>query len=187
MLSPRLKERTRTRMLSRARGQGNDAALAAMILSARHGQSALGGWLGLSAGEFSRLVRRHFPGVKIPTGIRSNLQRPTARSLEWDELRHLLRSHRAGRDVSELLIVDIVCSACLGSDHLWQDLGLFNRTELSQLMWRNFPTLSALNDRDMKWKKFLYKQLCIAEGIYACRAPSCEECTDYAVCFSSED
>ncbi|MFM8444786.1 MAG: nitrogen fixation protein NifQ, partial [Methylococcus sp.] len=35
------------------------------------------------------------------------------------------------------------------------------------------------------WKKFLYKQLCEAEGIYVCRAPSCGECVDYADCFPS--
>jgi len=184
---PPLKERARNRMLSRARGQGNDQALAGMLLNARYGQSALGGWLGLSAVEFARLMRHHFPGAKLPLGLKSHLKRPAARSLEWDELRHLLRSHRAGRDVSELFIADILCSACMGSNHLWEDLGLFNRAELSALMVRNFPTLAARNDRDMKWKKFLYKQLCIAEGIYICRAPSCEECTEYAVCFGPED
>lgn len=186
MTSSTLKERVRSKILIRARGRGNDAALAGMLLNARYGRSALGGWLGLSATDFARLMRRHFPGAKLPLGVRSGLKRPKARSLEWDELRHLLRTHRAGRDVSELFIADIVCSACLGSDHLWQDLGLFNRAELSALMQRNFPTLAARNDRDMKWKKFLYKQLCIAEGIYICRAPSCEECTDYAVCFGPE-
>lgn len=182
-----LKERARSKMVSRARGHGNDAALAAMVLNARFGHSALGGWLGLSAGEFRKLARRHFPGVKLPPGLRSGLQRPSSRSLEWQDLRKLLRAHRAGRDVSELFIADIVCSACLGGDHLWQDLGLFNRAELSQLMERNFPTLAALNVHDMKWKKFLYKQLCIAEGVYICRAPSCEECTDYDACFGPED
>ena len=187
MLTPRLKEHRRRQILVRARGQGNDQALAGMLLNARYGHSALGGWLGLSAGEFRKLICRHFPGVKLPVGLRSGLRRPPARSLEWMELRHLLRRHRAGRDVSELFIADIVCSACLGSDHLWQDLGLFNRKELSALMARNFPTLAARNDRDMKWKKFLYKQLCIAEGIYVCRAPSCEECTDYDVCFGPEE
>lgn len=187
MLSPRLKERVRTRMLARARGRGNDAALAGMVLNARYGRSALGGWLGLSANDFARLMRRHFPGAKLPLGLRSGLLRPKARSLEWQELRHLLRTHRAGRDVSELFIADIVCSACLGSDHLWQDLGLFNRAELSRLMETNFPTLAARNVHDMKWKKFLYKQLCIAEGVYVCRAPSCEECADYDACFGPED
>ncbi len=39
----------------------------------------------------------------------------------------------------------------------------------------------------MKWKKFIYKQLCITEGIYTCRAPSCEVCADYADCFGPEE
>lgn len=190
MSAPRasaLKEHRRGKMLALARGHGNDAALAGMVLNARYGRSALGGWLGLSAGEFARLMRRHFPGVRIPTGLRSGNPRPPARSLEWQELRHLLRRHRAGQDASELFMADIVCSGCLGSDHLWEDLGLFSRKELSALMARNFPALAERNVRDMKWKKFLYKQLCLAEGIYICRAPSCEVCTEYNVCFGPEE
>jgi nitrogen fixation protein NifQ len=38
----------------------------------------------------------------------------------------------------------------------------------------------------MKWKKFLYRQLCLEEGIYVCRAPSCEVCKDYDLCFGPE-
>ena len=72
-------------------------------------------------------------------------------------------------------------------DHLWQDLGLWSRKDLGTLMQLNFPQLAARNDKDMKWKKFLYKQLCIAEGIYTCRAPSCEVCADYQHCFGPED
>ncbi len=182
-----LRERSRSKILLHARGHGNDAAMAAMVLSARYGNSALGGWLGLSATGFHALRRHHFPGVRLPCGLRSTLRRPSSRSLEWQDLRKLLYRHRAGRDVSELFVADIVCSACLGSDHLWQDLGLFDRSELSALMVRNFPKLAALNVHDMKWKKFLYKQLCIAQGVYTCRAPSCEECTDYDLCFGPED
>ena len=77
----------------------------------------------------------------------------------------------------------VVAVGCMGQDHLWQDLGLTDRSELNALMRRNFPSLAARNVKDMKWKRFLYKQLCEAEGIYACRAPSCEVCTDYHVCF----
>jgi len=88
---------------------------------------------------------------------------------------------------SELWTARIVAVGCLGSDHLWQDLGLWSRAELSALMERNFPTLAAKNVHNMKWKKFLYKQLCIAEGVYVCRAPSCEVCADYDACFGPED
>jgi len=81
----------------------------------------------------------------------------------------------------------IVATGCMANDHLWQDLGLWSRRDLSELMARNFPTLAAKNDRDMKWKKFLYKQLCEREGVYLCRAPSCAVCCDYAKCFGPEE
>ena len=61
------------------------------------------------------------------------------------------------------------------------------RDDLTALMMRNFPALAGQNTRNMKWKKFLYKQLCETEGIYTCRAPSCEVCVDYAQCFGPED
>ena len=82
---------------------------------------------------------------------------------------------------------EIVTAACMANDHLWQDLGLWSRKYLSQLMTQNFPALAAKNNKDMKWKKFLYKQLCAQEGIYVCRAPSCEVCVDYAKCFGPEE
>jgi nitrogen fixation protein NifQ len=105
---------------------------------------------------------------------------------EREELIRLLRLHRAEQDESELWISEIVAAGCMARDHLWHDLGLWSRRELSALMTRNFPTLAAKNDRDMKWKKFLYKQLCQQEGIYLCRAPACELCVDYAHCFGPE-
>jgi len=71
-------------------------------------------------------------------------------------------------------------------NHLWQDLGLWCRADLGRLMQRNFPTLSALNVHDMKWKKFLNKQPCAAEGVHVCRAPSCEVRIDYESCSGPE-
>lgn len=112
---------------------------------------------------------------------------PETRVDEQAELIALMRTHRAGDSPSELWMASIVASACLGSDHLWQDLGLWCREDLSSLMLRNFPTLAEKNVHNMKWKKFLYKQLCNAEGIYVCRAPSCEVCADYQACFGPED
>jgi nitrogen fixation protein NifQ len=84
---------------------------------------------------------------------------------------------------------DLHALACasLGDNHLWQDLLLSSRRELSALIGHWFPALARRNDRDMKWKKFLYKQLCDRAEISVCRAPSCSVCTDYAQCFGPED
>ena len=101
-------------------------------------------------------------------------------------MQKLLLDHRAREHPSELLITNILATACAGRDHLWQDLGLANRDELSRLMWINFPALARDNTGDMKWKKFLYRQVCSREGIYVCPAPSCGVCKDYAQCFGPE-
>jgi nitrogen fixation protein NifQ len=79
-----------------------------------------------------------------------------------------------------------IAVASLGDNHLWQDLQLPSRTELSALMTRWFPALVAKNHLDMKWKKFLYRQLCEREAILICKSPSCAVCTDHAKCFGPE-
>jgi nitrogen fixation protein NifQ len=93
---------------------------------------------------------------------------------------------RAGESPSEVWMAQALAAGCMGTDHLWQDLGLWSRGDLTGLMRRNFPALARRNVKDMKWKRFLYKQLCEAEGIYTCRSPSCETCTDYHGCFGPE-
>jgi nitrogen fixation protein NifQ len=103
-----------------------------------------------------------------------------------DELRKLLLDNRSRVGQSETWMAHIVTAGCMGSDHLWQDLGLWSRKDLTRLMLENFKPLALRNSKDMKWKKFLYKQLCEAEGIYTCRAPSCEVCVDYRECFGPE-
>ncbi len=172
-------------LMARAAGLANDPLFARMLVSQTGKNSALPPGLGLEAGEFRKLMTRHFPGFHLPTFLVQTAI-PSERSAEWNELLELLLEHRAGNDPSETWMAHIVANACMGGDHLWQDLGLWSRTDLSQLMSENFPGLTARNNRDMKWKKFLYKQLCDRAGVYVCRSPSCEICPDYAKCFSQE-
>lgn len=174
-----------TLLMARAAGLANDQLFARMLASQTVEHSALPPGLGLNANEFRTMMARHFPGFSLPAPL---AHRPDLgeRSAEWNELLGLLLEHRAGNDPSETWMALIVANACMGGDHLWQDLGLGSRADLSQLMTRNFPGLTALNHRDMKWKKFLYKQLCDRAGVYVCRSPSCEVCVDYAKCFSTE-
>ena len=86
----------------------------------------------------------------------------------------------------ELRLADLVARRCLRPNHLWQDLGLRNRGELSGLMTRHFAPLAAQNRADMKWKKFFYRTICRDEGYMLCAAPSCAECDDFEVCFGDE-
>lgn len=169
-----------------ARGDKNDVAMAQMYDSWVAGKGALPDWMGLEPGLFREALRYHFVGMIAPTGTsRGNMD--AERDWEREDLRKLLVENRAWQSRSELWVADIVCAASMGSDHLWQDLGLWSRKELTALMERNFPALAARNEHNMKWKKFLYKQMCEGEGIYVCRSPSCEVCVDYTTCFETEE
>jgi nitrogen fixation protein NifQ len=162
-----------------------------MIATRYTGGGALPPWLGLQPAAFRCLIAHLFPGASAGSlaGRSGPVEGPgwDGRADEREELVRLMLMHRAGDDPSEVWMAHVVAAGCIASDHLWQDLGLPTRGELTALMRRNFPTLAVRNVKDMKWKRFLYKQLCEAEGIYTCRAPSCQVCTDYHACFGPED
>ena len=80
----------------------------------------------------------------------------------------------------------MVARRSLQSGHLWQDLGLRERSDLSRFLIRHFGPIAALNIRDMKWKKFFYRQMCEAEGMVVCKSPVCDDCDDFKVCFEKE-
>ena len=169
-----------------SRGEPATELLARMLASWSLGFGALPAHLGLSALEFRRMLQHHFPAID-PDGLSGSEEWPD--SQRWEEMadlrKLLLRNRSSGAD--ETWLVEIMVAGCMGKDHLWQDLGLWNRSDLSRLMHENFGPLAGRNVKDMKWKKFLYKQLCEAEGIYTCRAPSCGVCVDYQNCFGPEE
>lgn len=173
-------------LMAQAGRFANDDLLARMLASHLKGMGALPAGLGLARADFAALMARHFPGYILPAGWADEAVE-ASRQAEREDLLTLFMEHRAGRDESERWLAAIVSAACMGGDHLWQDLGLGSRGDLSRLMTQNFPALAAKNSRDMKWKKFLYKQLCDREEVRVCRSPSCEVCADYAKCFGPED
>lgn len=158
-----------------------------MIASWCAGQSALPDYLGLEPKQFTALTKHLFPDRDIPELAPSGRKPDFSRMLEKDDLVNLLKQF-SQPDIIEIdWIIGVIVAGSLGSDHLWQDLGLWSRSQLSAMLHYNFPELAAKNNKDMKWKKFIYKQLCEAEGLYLCRVPSCEVCIDYAKCYGSEE
>lgn len=172
-------------LMAHAAGLPNDELFAQMICSQVDEVGALPPNLGLDGKGFPELMARHFPGIML--GMSASQLQDDPRTPEREDVFHLLLEHRAYADISERWMAEIVTSACMANDHLWQDLGLRSRFFLSQLMTQNFPSLAARNVHDMKWKKFIYKQLCEQEGIYVCRAPSCATCADHSNCFGPEE
>lgn len=165
----------------------NSDWLARMIASWCAGQGALPDYLGLAPEQFHELLATRFPGFVVSGQAESGRAQDFSRMLEREDLVRLLHGFSVGTSPEQDWLIGILVAGCLGDDHLWQDLGLWSRGDLSQLISFNFPELAARNVHDMKWKKFLYKQLCEAEGIYVCRAPSCQVCADYVRCYGPEE
>ncbi len=175
------------RLMAARRGEAVEETLARILASWYLGLGAMPQWLGMGEEEYLQLMAYHFPDLDAYSLVTPRKLVDAERSEELDDLRTLLLAQRSGRSDSELWMAEIIIAGCIGSDHLWQDLGLWQRADLSKLMLDNFEPMARRNVKDMKWKKFLYKQMCEAEGIYVCRSPSCEVCADYDNCFGSEE
>jgi len=147
---------------------------------------------GLGATATRRLLMRWFPGVdrqlELDWQALAQAERVEPRWDEIEDLVALLTECVAGPASEETRwLAHALGQASLGDNHLWQDLHLPSRRELSALMQRWYPLLAARNAHDMKWKKFLYKQLCDRAELQICRAPSCGVCSDHAHCFGPEE
>lgn len=153
------------------------------------GRSALPLYLGLEKSRFIHVIE--FFGLEVNLAnletkqatLRSELM--ALRTEEYDQLRQLL-SHNLdnSRPFAEEMAI-VISSGCMGSQHLWHDLGLPERALLTQLFSDYFPTVCAANVNNMRWKRFLYRQLCENGGDYVCRSPSCETCSSYSECFDT--
>lgn len=187
----------RTRLIRFAVDPCDPAAMAlAGVLGAafeRHGLRTLP-MPGLDAQATRRLLAQWFPNADAALGLDwralEGAERKEPRSDEIEDLRALLSDHadtRAGSAEQREAVACALACASLGDNHLWQDLYLPSRRELTALIGRWFPALAARNTHDMKWKKFFYKQLCEREALFICKAPSCGVCTDYRACFGPEE
>lgn len=168
-----------------------DRHVVAAILSlavaegAASGQGPLEG-LGLSGVDLHRLLGATFPLVTPQFADWWDAPGPEV-GKEEQSIRDILGMYCSEGDPLEGLLCAMIARRCQSPHHLWQDLGLRNRGELSMLMKRHFAPLAHKNRNDMKWKKFLYRMVCGSEGFTLCTAPVCAECDDFHICFGAED
>ncbi|MEL6978379.1 MAG: nitrogen fixation protein NifQ [Pseudomonadota bacterium] len=174
------------RLAAAGRGDPNDIAVAGMCATWASGGGALPQWMGLPPTLFRKMLDHHFgaAGREVAGGRASSEE---GRLSEVQDLRDMLLASRARRAPSERWLVDLISAGCMGYDHLWSDLGLMSRPELTGLMRANFPRLAERNTENMRWKRFLYKMLCEGDGWYICRAPTCQECSERPACFAVEE
>ena len=169
---------------------GFDAHIVAAIVSlgmieAKSEQLPIIETVGMPGVELATLIRDTFPHA---APMFDRLADDALAEPSDDEacLRDLLwRNATEGSDLQRRLS-QMVARRSMRPNHLWQDLGLRNRRELSWLMARHFEPLASRNQADMKWKKFLYRTICRDEGYRLCSAPVCSDCDDFELCFGDE-
>ncbi len=139
---------------------------------------------GLTAAQFGALIAEFFP--KATAWRLFALNESVERSADEACLLDLLERCTTSRTPLEAVIAAMIARRAQRPNHLWQDLGLANRGELSKLMTRHFKPLAVRNSQDMKWKKFFYRLICADASYTLCTAPSCSECDDFDGCFGEE-
>ncbi|WP_028886948.1 nitrogen fixation protein NifQ [Teredinibacter turnerae] len=172
----------------------NQGFLATILIAQRTGQGCLPYTLGLRDDDYQTLLGTYFSAIRGMIDSPGNFREQHAirqellelRNQEFEELTELLVQNARGVHFSEAWLAQIIAAGCMGGDHLWRDLGLVNRESLKALFVENFPGLAEKNSADMRWKKFLYRQLCETGGHFVCRSPSCETCPTYDECFGEE-
>lgn len=158
---------------------------ASIIAVAAAQGSAVHAHLGLLIGDFRTLVERRFHGGS-DMFCGCEVERSYSEEDEVAMVRGLLMAHRSfGTDDSRWLAA-MIARRAVEPNHLWEDLGLRDRAELSRLLLRHFRSLAEKNTRNMRWKRFFYRMLCEADGMVLCATPVCTDCTDFDLCFGAE-
>jgi nitrogen fixation protein NifQ len=141
--------------------------------------------LGICGTALRHSIGKYFPGTLEQLEAFDLDKEPV---IEDDErcLRELLWRFRTAPSPLNSLLSSLVSRRATRPNHLWQDIGLCDRSELSRLMQRHFSLLAQRNNQDMKWKKFFYRMICREDGFRMCTAPTCSECSDFPSCFGDE-
>jgi nitrogen fixation protein NifQ len=163
------------------------SVLALAISEADGGDCPVADGVGLGGSALTALIGAMFPGAKAFFERAGVDDSALVVDDEEQSLCDILGMYSTGISRLEHPLAAMIARRCKLPHHLWQDLGLRDRDELSRLMQRHFARLAKKNQYDMKWKKFLYRMVCGSAGFTICTSPVCSECDDYVNCFGAED
>lgn len=141
--------------------------------------------LGLAGDDLAALIKCWFGHAEDALAIHC----APAADADSDEIamvRDLLLANRSKSTDEGRWLAGMVARRAMEPNHLWEDLGLRNRSELSRLLARHFGPLAARNTRNMRWKRFFYRTLCEDDGLVMCTTPVCTACADFELCFADE-
>ncbi len=140
---------------------------------------------GLPADDLATLIARWFPAVRKVTAVWC-MQTSCAEDDEIAMVRGLLLANRSTAGAAGRWLAAMIARRSMEPNHLWEDLGLRDRTELTRMLERHFFPIASRNTKNMRWKRFFYRTLCEDDGLVMCTTPVCSQCTDFALCFGDE-
>jgi nitrogen fixation protein NifQ len=148
--------------------------------------------LGLTRTDLADLVQTWFPAS--PSDLIRRYENPARNSfpeINDDLLRiildHVPRDESGALIASSLWLAHTLAARAVHPGHLWVAMGLFERPQLSATIRRHLPSLAEANCNNMRWKRFLFKQVCDLNGGIMCKSPNCGDCADYALCFPESE
>ena len=140
---------------------------------------------GLAADDLASLMTHWFP-VACGMGVAWRGGDEVAEDDEIAMVRDLLLAQRSSEGDIGRLLAAMIARRAMEPNHLWEDLGLRDRSELTRLLARHFGPLAARNTGNMRWKRFFYRALCESDGFVMCTTPVCTDCGDFELCFGDE-
>lgn len=140
--------------------------------------------VGLAAHDLAALTARWFP-ARRSMGIWCE-SAGNADDEEVGMIRDLLLANRSTKGDTGRWLAAMIARRAVEPNHLWEDLGLRNRTELTRMLERHFFPLASRNTRNMRWKRLFYRTLCEDDGLVMCTTPVCTQCSDFDLCFGDE-
>lgn len=169
---------------------GNDSRFDRHVLASILAAGVMEGGLlfekvGLSSYDLAALLKQNFPSVRI----KGDDLLPGSKPDDNDEVtmvRDLLLAQRSTEGDTGRWLAAMIARRVMEPNHLWADLGLRDRGELSRLLNRHFRPLARRNVNNMRWKRFFYRTLCEDEGLILCTTPVCTDCKDFNHCFGDE-
>lgn len=159
--------------------------LASILAVAAMQDDAVAEHAGLAAADLATLIEQWFPQTRHIVAAWCR-QAGQAGDDEIAMVRDLLLANRSTEGEVGRWLAAMIARRSMEPNHLWEDLGLRDRSELSRLLTRHFAPIADRNTKNMRWKRFFYRALCEDDGLVMCSTPVCSNCGDFDICFGDE-
>jgi nitrogen fixation protein NifQ len=158
--------------------------LASILALASSAGGSLSAQAGLSDADLADLFSLCFAARRIEPSA-DGAETPVDAD-EIEIVRELLLENRSSEGDCGRWLAGMIARRAMEPNPLWEDLGLRDRSELPRLIGRHFAPLARRNDKNMRWKRFIYRLMCENDGFVMCSTPVCSNCADYDLCYGAE-